>query len=169
VTVGSFLTRAFRETMTSWGSTRVSEVRTDRGAKQNFGRLVAAATAAVAVLVLLALLLLNRPDATLIVANRSDATLAVGPGVVIAPCSSASLTFSQFEDARVEGQTGWNPPDGAVLWTNEAFQSNGWSGTMTVIVSSTAASDVRVGRVDENDLPVCGGQPIVNELVILPD
>ena len=48
------------------------------------------------------------------------------------------------------------------MWTNLAFataQGTVPTGTITLIVSSTADPDARSGTVAEDALPACGGQP----------
>jgi hypothetical protein len=104
-------------------------------------------------------------QASLIVANRSDAPLAVGPGVTIAACSSTTIAASDFEAARSKGVRmtfdGQNwVPDGARVWDDYILLTKGL-GTVTVIVSATAAPQTLLHTVAEPDLPTCGGQPIL--------
>jgi hypothetical protein len=104
----------------------------------------------------------------LTIANRSDAILTVGPGLVILACGSTTIPVTDYETARTEagelamnGQT-WDAPAGALVWTNLAIvNARGTvpTGTVTLVVSSSADPDARSGTVGEDALPACGGQP----------
>jgi hypothetical protein len=102
------------------------------------------------------------------IANRSDAILTVGPGLVIPACGSTTTSQADYETARTKagemamnGQT-WDAPAGALVWTNLAFATARGTvptGTITLVVSSTADPVARSGTVAEDTLPACGGQP----------
>jgi hypothetical protein len=102
------------------------------------------------------------------IANRSDATLTVGPGLVIPACGSTTTSIADYERARtkagemaINGQT-WDAPAGALVWTDLALATGGGSlpsGTVTLVVSSTADPDARSGTVANDALPPCDGEP----------
>jgi hypothetical protein len=106
--------------------------------------------------------------AQITIANRSDAILTVGPGLVIPACGSTLTSMADYETARTKAgemamndQT-WDAPAGALVWTNLAFvNARGTvpTGTVTLVVSSTADPDARSGTLAEDTLPACGGQP----------
>ena len=91
----------------------------------------------------------------------------MGPGLVIPACGSTTVSLPDYEAARIKGgemaandQT-WDAPAGALVWTSEAMAAQrGATGTFTVVVSSTADPEGRIGAVADFDLPTCGGQPL---------
>jgi hypothetical protein len=108
------------------------------------------------------------PPAQITIANRTDAILTVGPGLVIPACGSTTTPQADYETARtragemaMDGQT-WDAPAGALVWTSLAFataRGTNPTGTITLVVSSSADPDARSGTVAEDALPACGGQP----------
>jgi hypothetical protein len=106
--------------------------------------------------------------AQITIANRSDATLTVGPGLVVPACGSTTTSRVDYETARTKagalalnGQT-WDAPAGALVWTSLAIVAGSGTvptGTITVIVSSTADPIARTGTLAEDGLPACAGEP----------
>ncbi len=101
------------------------------------------------------------------IANRSDAILTVGPGLVIPACGSTTISVADYETARTKagamamnGQT-WDAPAGALVWDLAIVNARGTvpTGTITLVVSSTADPEARSGTVAEDALPACAGQP----------
>ena len=115
--------------------------------------------------------------AQLVIANRSDAILTVGPGLVIPACGATTTSLADYEIARTKagelamnGQT-WDAPVGAIVWwASPAFATAGGivpTGTITLVVSSSADPDLRIGTVAKDALPACGGQPLGIETGLL--
>jgi len=107
------------------------------------------------------------PPAQVTIANRTDAVLTVGPGLVIPACGSTTTSQADYQTAQKKGaemafngQT-WAAPAGALVWGLPIVNARGTvpTGTITIIVSSTADPEARSGTVAEDALPVCGGQP----------
>lgn len=106
--------------------------------------------------------------AQITIANRSDAILTVGPGLVILACGSTTTLLADYETARTKagemamnGQV-WDAPVGALVWDLAIVNARGSvpTGTITLIVTSTADPEARSGTVAEAALPACGGAPM---------